>query len=130
MGNPISDIISYVGGNVPSFVGNKITRAIFGSSALDPVTGTAYDLATNKAGKEAERIAADQLSQQKKLEQEFQERARNEESNAAITAAGKGARERQRKTALANAGRGSTILTSPLGLTGEPDVARKSLLGQ
>lgn len=90
---------------------------------------TLYDTATNKAGKEANKLAADQLAQQKKMEEELKARMANEESIASVSAQGKSARERQRRSALGSAGRGSTILTSPLGLTGEPDVARKSLLG-
>lgn len=40
------------------------------------------------------------------------------------------ARDRRRRTLLAAVGRASTILTGPLGLTGDATIGRKTLLGQ
>jgi len=39
-------------------------------------------------------------------------------------------RDRRRRTLLASGGKNSTVLTSPLGVSGNTPVARKTLLGQ
>lgn len=62
------------------------------------------------------------------LVRQAETRRANEESAATATAEGQAARSRQR--AKSAAGARATLATGPLGLTGQAEVARKTLLGQ
>lgn len=77
--------------------------------------------------KAAEKAQKRQFEEQSRLEQEYRGRlaARDEDQTSAAAAA----RDRQRAAAAGATGRRSTILTSPLGLPGEPETGRKTLLG-
>lgn len=76
-----------------------------------------------KAKQEMRRASREQMS----IEQSYRDRLakRDEDQSAAANAA----RDRQRMATAGNVGRRSTILTSPLGLQGEPETARPTLLG-
>ena len=74
-----------------------------------------------KAAADKQRLSADRLAA------DAAARRNQEETTAAETTAAATARQRQK--AASAGGRRSTIATSPLGLTSEPDTNRKSLLG-
>ena len=74
---------------------------------------------SNQANKSAEKQMNAQLEQQKSLEDQLYGRTQKEESQANANAVQRQAKERQRQLAAAASGRKSTILTSPLGVTGD-----------
>lgn len=77
------------------------------------------------ARKESKSIQKQQMAQQAGVEQRYKDSMETESQTAAASAA----RDRQRGQAAGATGMRSTILTSPLGLIGEPTTAKKSLLG-
>jgi len=95
---------------------------------------TAYSINQSNKQKDAAKANIEQQeSRQKKLEDDAKARAANEESLAATQAARDAAGKRTRLAAANNQGRSSTILTSPLGITGDaaaPQTGGKTLLGQ
>jgi hypothetical protein len=110
--------------------------AAFLATVLTATAGaTAYSSfkqadAADEAKEDAKRIAANQRDQANTLASQAESRAAQEESTAASEAAGQSARARQRSKAAGSQGRRSTIATGPLGIVGDADVARKTLLGQ
>jgi hypothetical protein len=89
--------------------------------------GTAMSISqSNSAQKDAKKAAADQMSKQSQLEADLKAQQSKEDSTATRDAA----KKRQRQMAAGATGRNDTILTSPLGATGQTAGAAKTLLGQ
>lgn len=95
-----------------------IAAAALGATAFGITSAVS---SSRRAEKESER----QRQQASQLESEF----RAEERNRERSEAGTQARQRQRTRAAAAQGRRSTILTSPVGVVGEAEGERKTLLG-
>ena len=80
---------------------------------------------SQSARRDARDLQAQQMAQQAKIEQGY----RDSQNSQAATDAANAARDRQRASAAGATGQRSTILTSPLGLLGEPAPTQRSLLG-
>ena len=103
-----------------------IPLAIFGAGAL----GAGASLyASNKASNEAKSAMAEQSASQARLESEITSRRANEESEANAINVRDAAKRRQAGLAIGAGGRQDTILTGPLGVTGEAPGGKKTLLG-
>ena len=99
--------------------------------AVTAIGATAYSAsASNSAAKKANSQAQDQARAQQNLEKEFTSATQTQETPAKQAEVAGEAQKAQKKKAVAASGRRDTILTSPLGLTGEAPGGQKTLLGQ
>lgn len=104
------------------------TITIMAIGAATGVGVTSY-LEGDKAQRKANAQMLTQQQEQKKLEDELKARRAKEEGEVEASRLRDEARERQRRNAAGATGRGDTILTSPLGVTGTAAGEKKTLLG-
>ena len=94
------------------------------------VAGTAATIiSSNQASSAAKKAAAEGDSKQLALEKQLYDRQKGVESEANQLAVRDAARKRQLGAASSAAGRGNTVLTSPLGEVGGTTGTGKTLLG-
>jgi predicted DNA-binding transcriptional regulator YafY len=108
-----------------------LTSILLGAAAL---AGTAATLSKGRQEeKQAANVAADQARTQERLNQEFLAQTKVGEKPAEgpvkLDEVSTAAKAKQKARVAAASGRGSTILTSPLGVLGEASTQRKTLLG-
>lgn len=82
-------------------------------------------VSSNQARKESRKQSQAAQAQTSALEQSFLA----EQENLEKSEAGRKARDKQKSRAASATGRRSTLLTSPIGIVGEAEGARKTLLG-
>lgn len=101
-------------------------------SWVNPIITAPFDVAkgeidkAKKAEEAARRLAAEQKAAQDKLNEEL---AQREQQKTADETAATGRAESRRRQRAYGSGRRSTILTDSLGLNGQPDTQRKTILG-
>lgn len=93
-----------------------------------------YNTLIKDPAKKSKNEQADAIKQQTErqanLEQELKQRQSNQESDAESSRVRDEARRRQKQQAIGAYGSRDTILTSPLGVSGQAGGSGKSLLGQ
>ena len=103
-----------------------LTAAVIGAAVLG--TGTAL-YTSNQSSSQAKKLAGQQQENQNRLENEAKSRIAGQESEANAINVRDQARRRQAGLAAGAQGRQDTILTGPLGVTGEAPGGKKTLLG-
>jgi hypothetical protein len=114
----------------PVTVTQEAIRTAEGKGAINKRGGLIDTLSGGRARREAGEAAESAATVQRGLQADLTRRQALEESDAAKIATRNAARARSRALSMGGQGRGSTILTGSYGVSGAPNTATKTLLGQ